>query len=111
MTVQAGRQMRTRSRYGLRGVRLGEASNPGPLSKRRRVLRSRAGLVSPPSDVLAALERDLIEEARHMQVDPEESTVVDLTVEDCETVPASGLALREAGRQMDALGPRVQVGV
>ena len=34
--------MRTSSRYGLRGVRLGEASNPGPLSKRRRVLRSRA---------------------------------------------------------------------
>ena len=42
MTVQAGRLMRTSSWYGLRGVRLGEASNPGPLSKRRRVLRSRA---------------------------------------------------------------------
>ena len=32
-------------------------------------------------------------------------------MEDCETVPASDLALTEAGRQIDALGPGVQVGV
>ena len=51
-----------------------------------------------------------MEEPRHTQVDPEESTV-DHTVEDCETVPASDLALTEAGRQIDALGPGVQVGV
>ena len=34
--------MRVRARYGMRGVRVGEASHPGPLSKRQRILRSRA---------------------------------------------------------------------
>ena len=50
----------------------------------------------------------MIEEPRHTQVDLEESTVVNLTVEDCETVLASDLALREAGRQMDAAEPRAE---
>ena len=72
---QDGEQMRTTSRCGFRGVRLGEASHPGPFSsKRRRMLQSRAmrqswdsggdssethrvtQVDSPPSDVLAARE-------------------------------------------------------
>ena len=66
------------SRYGLRSVRVGEASNPGPGSKRRRSLRLRAlqrsmdsdsesssdeqplmQSTSVPPDVLSALEHDL----------------------------------------------------
>ena len=76
---------------------------------------------SPPSDVLAVLERDLIDRPRQTQVDSslQGSTAFDLTVddsdnvgEDCDTVPASNLALREAGRQVDVHGfLGVQVGV
>ena len=68
---------------------------------------------SPPSDVLAAWERDLIGGPRQTQVDSslQGSTAFDLTVddsdnvgEDCDTVPASNFALREAGRQVDVHG-------
>ena len=41
---------RIRSRYGLRGVRLGEATHPGPSSKRRRNQRLRALQRSRDSD-------------------------------------------------------------
>ena len=41
---------RTRAKYGLRGVRVGEASHPGPGSKRRRTQWLRALQRSMDSD-------------------------------------------------------------
>ena len=44
------RTCRTVTKCGLRGVRVGEASNPGPASKRRRTQRLRALQRSMDSD-------------------------------------------------------------
>ena len=96
------------SRYGLRGVRVGEASHPGPASKRRRTHTLRAledidsedeqplvRSVSVPLDVVKALERDLCEQCP----DP-------ATTQLSSTVPASSGAVREV-HQDGVVPPRV----
>ena len=79
------------SKYGLRGCRVGEASNPGPRVKRRRRVESS----SPQSGSMDGLEEDLGAVAP-TETDPATtqlpSTVPSSAVS---TVPASSRAVRE----------------
>ena len=117
------------SRYGLRGVRVGEASHPGPASKRRRTQRLRGvpwswdsdgesrptqvdsdsedeSLVRPvrvPPDVVEALEHNLCEGCLDPATTQLSSTVLASVVPT--TVPASPGAFREVHR-VAAVPPR-----
>ena len=111
--------VRARSRYGLRGVRVGEASNPGPKKRRRRVMSS-----PDPSDsdlsFLDGFEQDLCSvgwDGGGTQILPtaiqspgttvvEESgkpTLFDMTIDDSEE--ASGGASRVRRRRRLVLVP------
>ena len=94
------------SRYGLRGVRVGEAPHPGPACKRRWTQRMRGvpwswdsdsedeqPLVRVPSDVVEALEHDLSEGCRDPATTQLSSTVLASVVPT--TVPASSGSFRE----------------
>ena len=81
---------RTRAQYGLRGVRVGEASHPGPGSKRRRTLWLRAlqrsmdsGESSEDDDARKTqLDRSLSEGDQQFVVRPPSSDVVDALEQD-----------------------------
>ena len=123
-----------RSRYGFRGIRVGEASHPGPQQKRRRRLASSSDTdaqtmdtddaqplirrlespsdVEPPSEVIRALEEDLVghpragQAFRRVALVPEDSQGTPRSVQDREppssvpisvprsTIPASTGAVR-----------------
>ena len=81
-----------RARYGLRGVRLGEASHPGPPKLvLRGVPRQNSSQVVDPTS-LGALEEDLSD----TQEDPQSamSQVIELDQSDKETVVASEMGGR-----------------
>ena len=95
-SVKVSRWRSVSARYGLRGVRIGEASHPGP-PVLRRLRRRRSVPVEISSDeepLMRYITRNVFPQVDGVETERDASQS-----EISETVPASQTALHEAGRQ------------
>ena len=110
------------AKYGLRGVRVGEASNPGPKKRRRRVTSSPDPTDSDRTAFLDGFEQDLchvVQERRGTQLAPtviqvEESgkvsqLVVDMSVDDSVDEESEGVThVQPARRRLVLVSTQVE---